>query len=190
MIPRVPVTEVTAPWLLQALGPSAVLDAPASVRAVVAFLLTLLFGGGVLYRYGGRIDEAVDASRGRPVVSVLYGLVAYALVSFVVVYAYSQLVRLGVGTTVLAVLAAVVLVGFFLSLGGLGFVVVAVWATETFGFRDPWVGLLGVGLVAAVALFVLPAEFGLLVWLAIAAVGVGGPTRRWIHAGSVDAGAG
>lgn len=176
-----------SPLPVAVFDPSALLEAPASVRAAVGFLLTVVFGGAVIYRYGGRLDAAVDASTKNPLVSVVYGLIAYGLVGFFVAYGYTQLARLGVGTTALTVLAVVVLGLFLLSLGGLGFVVVGVWFTETFGFRDVWIGLVGVGLVAAVALFVLPVALGLLVWLAIAAVGVGGPTRRWIHAGGVDA---
>lgn len=176
-----------ASWPLQALDPSVVVEAPASVRAVAAFLLTVLFGGAVLYRYGGRIDAAVDASRSSPLHSVVYGLIAYGLVGFFVVYAYSQLVRVGVGTDVITAVAVVVLGGLLFSLGGLGFVVVGAWLTKLLDIGDAWAGLVAVALASGVALLVLPVAAGLLVWLGIAAVGVGGPTRRWMHSEHVDA---
>lgn len=171
----------------QVLDPSALFGAPASVRAAAVFLLTVLFGGAVIYRYGNRLDDAVDASMANPLLSVVYGLIAYGLVVFFTVYAYSQVSRLGVATTALTVLAAVVLGALLFTLGGLGFVVVGAWFTDALGMRDPWVGLVGVGLFGAVALFVLPTALGLLVWVAIAAVGVGGPTRRWMHADAAGA---
>jgi hypothetical protein len=170
-------------WVLQTLGPSALVDVPAPVRAAVAFVLTVAFGGAVIYRYGGRIDGAVDASMTSPLLSVVYGIVAYGLVGAAVLYVYSQLVLLGVESVVLTVAAAAVL----LSLGGLGFVVIGTWLADVLGVDSPWLGLVGVGLVGAAALFVLPPSAGLLVWFGIAAVGVGGPARRWIHADAVDA---
>jgi hypothetical protein len=171
---------------LQALDPSIVVDAPASVRAAAAFLLTVVFGGAVIYWYGGRIDAAVDASKANPLLSAVYGLIAYGLVAFFIVYAYSQVVRIGVGTEVITVLAVVVLGVVLLSLGGLGFVVVGAWLTDSFDIGDTWAGLVGVALASGLVLLVLPVGVGLLVWLGIAAVGVGGPTRAWMHAEAVD----
>ena len=172
--------------LVQALDPSVLFDAPASARAAAVFLLTVVFGGAIIYRYGGRIDAAVDASKSNPLLSIVYGLIAYGLVAFFVVYAYSQVVRIGVGTGVITALAVVVLGGILLSLSGLGFVVVGAWLTDSFDIGDTWTGLVGVALLGAVALLVLPIGLGLLVWLGIAAVGVGGPTRSWMHAEAVD----
>lgn len=180
------VPPVTGTVALQALDPGVVVDAPAPVRAVGSFLLTVLFGGAVIYRHGGRIEEAVDASMARPLLSVVYGLIAYGLVGFFGVYAYSQLARIGVGTTALSLVAVVVLGGLLFSLGGLGFVVVGAWLTELLGIGDPWAGLVGVGLVSAAAWLLLPAAAGLVVWLGIAAVGIGGPTRQWMHAEAAD----
>lgn len=188
MVPSVTVAAApsAASWVLQALDPSVVLDVPASVRAAAVFVLTVAFGGAVIYRYGGRLDAAVETSMSSPLLSVVYGLIAYGLVGFFTAYAYTQVIRIGVGTTLVTAVAVVVLGGFLLSLGGLGFVVVGHWLAELLGLQGPWVGLVGVGLVSAVALFVLPVAVGVLVWLGIAAVGVGGPTRSWMHAEAVD----
>lgn len=172
---------------LQALDPSVVVDAPVTVQAAVSFLLTVLFGGAVIYRYGRRIDGGVDAWMASPHVSVLYGLMAYGIVVFLVAYAYNQLSRFGVGTTVLTVLGAVLLGIVLLSLGGLGFVVVGTWVTKTAGVRDPWLGLVGVGAVSAVAWLLLPFALGALVWFGIAALGIGGPARQWVHQSAVEA---
>lgn len=178
--------SLAAGGVRQVLDPSVLIDGPASVRAVVVFFLTVLFGGAVIYRYGSRLDAAVDASTANPLLSVVYGLIAYGLVVFFTVYAYTQVARLGVAPTALTLVASVVLGTLLFALGGLGFVVVGAWVTETLGVRDPWLGLLGVGLVGAVALLVLPTVLGLLVWVAIAAAGVGGPTRKWMHADAAD----
>lgn len=169
----------------QSLLPSALTDTPREVQALGAFLLTVLFGGLAVYRYGGRIDDAVDASMSRPVSAVGYGLIAYGLVAFVVVYVFTQLASFGLGTTVVGVLGAVTLLVFLVSLGGLGFVVVGTWLSRALGARDPWVGLVGVALVGAGAWLLLPFLLGLAVWLAMAAVGIGGPAREWIHADAV-----
>lgn len=171
---------------LQALDPSVFLDAPAPLRAVAVFLLTVVFGGVVIYRYGGRLDAAVEASMAHPLSSVIYGVIAYGLVGFFFVYGYTQLLRVGAGNTLLTGVAAAVLVAFLFSLGGLGFVVVGTWVTDLLGARNPWTGLVGVGLASALAMLVLPGVVGLLLWFVIAAVGTGGPTRRWMHADAVD----
>jgi hypothetical protein len=175
-------------WLspVQAFDAAAVVEAPASVRAAVVFVLTVAFGGAVIYRYGGRLDAAVEASMRSPIRSVVYGLIAYGLVGFFLAYGYTQLLRVGVGTTAITVVAVAVLGSFLFGLGGLGFAVVGLWFTRALGARDPWIGLVGVGFVGALALFALPFAAGVLVWLGIAAVGVGGPTRTWMHAEAVD----
>ncbi|QIO24659.1 hypothetical protein [Haloarcula sp. JP-L23] len=166
---------------LQAFDPTTVTDASPTFRAAASFFLTVLFGGAVIYRDGGRIEAAVESSRRRPLVAALYGLMAFGVVTFFVAYALSQLANLGVGATAVGVIGVVVLGIALLTLGGLGFAVVGVWVTEVFGGRDPWIGLVGVGAVSAIAWLVLPVVVSLVVWLAIAAVGIGGPAREWVH---------
>jgi hypothetical protein len=166
---------------------ASLLDAPPELRAGLSFLLTVLFGGALIYRYGGHVDRLVDTSMSSPLASALYGALAYGLAVFVVGYAYSQLSLVLAGSVLLRAAVAVALALVVLSLGGLGFVVVGAWAARAAGVGDPWLGLIGVGGVAAAAWLVLPVVGAALVWLAIAAVGVGGPTRRWIHADAADA---
>ena len=171
---------------LQAFDPTLVTDAPATVRALAAFLASTFFGGLVLYREGDRLSAAVEASASSIPLATLYGLFAYGLVSFVVVYAYTQLARLGVGVAALSAVVGIVLLLGLLSLGGLGFAIVGTYLAEAVAVRDPWLGLVGVGLVAAVAVLVLPLAVGGLVWFGIAAVGIGGPVRKWVHADAAE----
>ncbi|WP_247415189.1 hypothetical protein [Halomarina salina] len=172
---------------VQAVEPAAILDASGPVLATLAFVATVLSGGAVLSVAGGRIDDAVDASMANPLVSVVYGLVAFGLVVFLVGYAVSQLSRFGVASGVLATLLLIVLCLLVLSLSGFGFVVVGAWLTTAVGGREPWVGLVAVGLVCATVWLVLPFAVAAVVWLALACLGVGGPTRRWIHADEAEA---
>jgi hypothetical protein len=164
---------------------SFVVASPA-VRAAVSFAATVLFGGGIIYRYGHRLDDAVEASTAHPLQSVVYGVTAYGLGAFFALYAYSRLAVLGVGQGILSVLFAITLGVLVLSLGGLGFVVVGLWTTEVVGVEDPWMGLVGVGGLSALAWFVFPFAVGVAVWVGIAAVGIGGPTRRWVHSSAAE----
>jgi hypothetical protein len=168
-----------------AIIPTAVLDAHGPVLAAVSSITTVICGGAIIYRYGGRLDDAVSASMQRPLVSALYGLMAYGIVVLLVGYAYSQLIRLAVAETALTVSVTLVAAGLVFSLGGLGFVVVGAWLADLVGATDPWIGLVGLGTVSALVWLLLPVSFGIVVWVAIASVGIGGQTRLWFHAGSV-----
>lgn len=171
---------------LQALDPAVAAGAPGAVRAAVSFLLTILLGGFVIYRYGDRVDAAVDASMSNPVASTVYGLGAFVFVVFVVAFGLSELSRAGVGLRLVSTVVLVAFAAMVLLLGAVGFGVVGVWLAGVLGARDPLVGLAAVAGASAVAWLVLPFVLGALVWLAIAAVGVGGPTRQWVHASAVE----
>lgn len=165
---------------------TAILDGHGPALAAVSFGLTVVFGGAAIYRYGGRLDELVAASMRRPLVSVVYGAAAYSIVVLLVGYAYSQLLRLAVGGTVLTALVVAVAAAVIFSLGGLGFVVVGAWVAEFVGVTDPWIGLVALGAVSALVWVVLPVSIGAVVWIGIASVGIGGPARLWLHEGSVE----
>ena len=164
------------------IGPSTAVDAPASVRAVVSFVLVLAFGGVLLLRYEEFVDRSIDASRDRLLVSVVYGAVAYGLVGFVSLYGYTQLVRLGVGGAVLSVVSLAAGIGAVFALAGLGFLVVGTLVTELNGPRQPWTGLVVGAAASAVAWLVLPTLAGVVAWFLVTAVGIGGATRKWVHA--------
>jgi len=177
------VVAVSAPMQV---GLDSLVDAPPSIRALAAFLLSTLFGGVVLYRYGNRLPAAVEASMANPLVSLVYGFVAYGLVLFFAGYAYSQVAQIGVSSPIVGIGLYAVLGVLLAALGGVGFAVVGGWVAELAGLRDAWFGLVSTGLAAAAAVLVLPFVVGALVWFALAAIGLGGPVRRWIHADSAD----
>ena len=164
----------------QAVDAVALLEAPL-VRAAVSFGGVLAVGAFLATRHEGFVDRSVDAVLARPWVSVLYGFVAYGLVVTLGAYAVSQLAALGggpgVATGALAVVAGVVLL-----LSGLGFLVTGSLVTALWGPRRPWPGLVIAASAGTVALLALPLGVGMAAWTLLAAFGLGGPTRRWIHA--------
>lgn len=166
--------------------PTAIDATPRSVLAAATIVSTVLFGGLILYQYGGRLDPGIDASMERPLLSIVYGIVSYSIVVFVVGYAYSQLLRIGVTSTAVSLLLTGVFAAIVLSISGAGFVVTGTWLTRAIGIGDPWLGLVGLGIVSATAWLVLPIAIGLVLWGTIAAVGVGGPARLWFNATAGD----
>ncbi len=166
----------------QSVDPSAAVDAPAYLRAAGSFVLVLLFGGAFVYRYGEFVDDSVDVSMDRPAISLVYGVIAFALVVFLSGYVLSQVGRLGISSPAVLPVFGAALVGIFLVLSGLGYAVVGARLTELEGKRQPWRGLVVGAAVGALAWLLLPPLTGLMVYLAVAAVGIGGPVRRWIHA--------
>ncbi|WP_138006765.1 hypothetical protein [Halalkalirubrum salinum] len=169
-----------------AFDPTAIEATPRSVLAAATLVSTVLFGGFIMYRYGGRLDAGIDASMERPLLSVVYGIVSYSIVVFVVGYAYSQLLRIGVTSMAVSLLLTGVFAVIVLSISGAGFVVTGTWLTRAVGIGDPWLGLIGLGIVSAIAWLVLPLAIGLAVWGGISAIGVGGPARLWFNATAGD----
>lgn len=170
---------VTLP--LQAFDSVSQLGSSAPTRAMIAFLASTLVGGFVLYQYGDRVDVAVKASTANPPVSVIYGVMAYGLVAFFGAYGFSQFARIGIGATTVAAISGIVLLLILLGLGGIGYAILGSWFADAAGFRDPFLGLVAVGFVGAVAVLVLPTLPGTVVWFVIASVGLGGPVKNWVH---------
>ena len=176
---RQPATAVAALAPLQwGTDPTAIVASDPG-RAVASFLLVLVVAAAVRYRRAGLLDRAVDATLERPLTAPLYGVAASALGWLVVAYAFGQALRIGgaVGQ------AGVVLgVGAALCAAGFGFVVVGATLMTVVGDRRPWAGsLVGAGL-GALVLVALPRPVGLVVWVFVAATGLGGVARRWLHA--------
>lgn len=158
-----------------------VLDLPGFFRAPLAFGLVLMFGAGLLWRYDGLVDRAVDASIDRPLSSLGYGVAAHLAIAFLGVYAASQLARvtlsgyslagvgLGAAVLILAVVAA------------LGFTVVGTAFVSVRWGPSRWQGLL-VGALAAAVVALADPLFAALVWLVVVSTGIGGPVRTWFHA--------
>ena len=171
--------------IAQAVDPSVVLDAPPT-RAIGAFVFVALFGGVLLWRFDGFVDRAIDSSMERPAVSTAYGVTAHLCVLFFGVYFFGQVTRLSASGFVVAGAGAAVAIAV-LALAGLGLTVVGARLTELVGERRPWYGLL-VGAVLGAAAWLLPVvAAGLVVWTLLVSVGIGGPTREWIHASRTPA---
>ena len=65
---------------------------------------------------------------------------------------------------------------------GFGFLVVGTTITDLEGRRRPWYGLLVGAVLSAVCWAVLPLLGGLIASAVVAALGIGGSTRRWLQA--------
>jgi len=161
---------------------AAAIDLSPPVRAAASFVLVTLFGVGILVRAQQFVEESVDTSMARPHVSAVYGLVGYGIVGFIGFVSLTQLTYVGltggpIAFAIVGLVAVAVLV-----LAGLGYTVVGAGIVELLGERQLWNGLVvGAGL-SAVAWLLLPPLAALLVWLAVPAVGIGGPVREWVHA--------
>jgi len=170
---------------IQVVSPSALLDAPASVRGLVAFVAVLALGGLLLWRYEPFVARSADASMARPLSSLVYGAAAHAVIAFGGVYLINQLAGLeAFGYNAGAVGFVVGLVVVLLA-ASLGFTVVG---TTIVGFvRDPsyWYGLLVGALLAALAAFV-GSLAGATLWFVLVSMGIGGPARRWVHADEIS----
>jgi len=148
-------------------------------RAVASILLVLGVTAAVRYWRAGLFARAVDATLERPLVAPLYGVAASVLGWLVVAYAFGQALRIG---GVVGRAAVAVGVGGALAVGGFGFAVAGAAVTTVLGDRRPWAGaLVGAG-VSALVLLALPGRLGLVVWAFVAATGLGGAARRWLHA--------
>lgn len=165
----------------RSLGPSTVADAPAVVRALASVVLVGLVGATVLARYGSVVDRGVADTMDRPLVGIVYGLFAYVLVLFAGLYANDLFVRAGVAGTPLGYLAVAILAGGLVLVTSFGFLVVGTVVTDLYGGRRPWHGLLLGALFSGIGWLLLPAVAALGTSVLVAAVGIGGATRTWVH---------
>lgn len=175
-------TLVTVPGVAAAQpGVATVADAPGVVRAVGSVAAVGLLGGAILARRGGFVDRAVDDTMDRPAVAIVYGLFAYVFVVFAGLYVNNVLSQVGAADTPAGGLVVGVLGGGVALLGSLGFLVVGTLLTDLYGARSRRRGLLvGAGL-SGIAWLALPVAAAFVAWVLVAAFGVGGPTRTWVH---------
>lgn len=177
---------LSAPLLLPAatvlaIDPTAVVDAPVWVRATASFLLVLAFGGAMLYLFEEFALDAIDASMERPLVSMVYGVLAQGTVVFLGVYALSQVGRVAPGSAAPDV-AAVAIGVLMLVIAGVGMVVVGTQVAGAAGAEGPWQGLV-VGAAITAVVWLLPSfALALVVWSVLVGVGIGGPAKNWLHA--------
>jgi hypothetical protein len=188
---RVPAVLAAGAWALAVLPGVAVAQpvetdlitgASGPLRAAASFALVLAFGGLVLYRWGGLVDRSIDALVDRPKIAVLYGLVAYLIVLAVGFYGLSQLGRVGVASTPVGSAGFLGIGAAVMLLTGFGFLVVGTLLTDLRGRRRPDHGLVIGAALSAVGWLVLPLVGALAVWVVVAAFGIGGSTRRYLHA--------
>lgn len=163
----------------RAIEPSTVASVSPLVRVAGSFVLVLLFGGVLVSLAEEEVDHAVDISMASPLKSTAYGVVAQVVVVFFGFYAVSQLARIGGQAVDIATVTVGVLL---LSLAGFGFTVVGTWLTDLAGERRPWYGAV-VGAAVSGAVWLIPSfAVAAIVWVLVAAVGIGGPTGEWLHA--------
>lgn len=162
-------------------GPPQLTDASGPALAVASFALALAFGAGLLTWRPETVDRAADrAVEGSPL-AVGYGLVAFAVVAVVGGYGLSQAARAGLGGATVRWLGVLVVGTALAALGSFGHLVVGTYLTELEGPRRPWVGAVVGAVASAVPWLALPTLPALAVWTLVAAVGLGGPTRHYIH---------
>jgi len=165
----------------QSLDPTMVTDAPPHVRALGSVVLVGLCGGLVLALRRTLVDRAVDDTMGDPFRAVFYGLGAYVFACFLGLFASTFLLQLGVGRTPLGAVVTVALLGGVALLSGLGYAVFGTLLTDLYGVRRPWAGLLVGSAISAVCWLVAPVLPAFAAWVLVAAFGVGGPARTWVH---------
>lgn len=179
-------TLATIPGVVagRSVDPATIAETTSLVRFVASFVLVLLAGGLLLAVAGEFVDRAVDSSMETPVASVGYGLMAQAAIVFLGYYLLGQLA--GVSGAIVDV-AFVVIGVLTLALAGLGFTVVGVRITELVGDRRLSLGAVVGAALSAVVWLVPSFLLGLVLWLLVVSLGVGGPTEAWLHASrSVD----
>jgi hypothetical protein len=161
--------------------PSALLDLSGPAYAVLSFLAILAAGGGLLVRRESGVDLAVDrAIRGLPLAAV-YGIIPFAAVVFVGGYVVSQSARVGVANRLLVQTLGVLVIGAAVVLAGLGYLVVGASLTELEGDRRLWIGAAVGATLSALPWLLFPLVPAAVVWIGVAAVGLGGTTQRWVH---------
>jgi len=165
----------------QSLDPAVMTDAPPYLRALGSAMLVGLCGGLVLGLRGSLVDRAVDDTMADPTRAVFYGVGAYVFAVFLGLFASTLLLQFGVDGTPLGVLVSVVLVGGVAVLSGFGYTVLGTVLTDVYGVGGPWQGLLVGSAISAVPWLVVPVLPAGATWVLVAAVGVGGRARTWVH---------
>lgn len=166
----------------QSIDPTVIVDVSAPVRAAGSFLVVLAVGGAVLYGFEDRVDRSVDSSMDHnPAVAVFYGFLVYGAVIFPSGYIATQLARVGVASPAVNVALWGIVGAVLLGVAAWGFLVVGTLLTIVEGERRLWLGLVVGAVVSSVAWLVLPFLYGLLVWIVVPAVGIGGSMKTWVH---------
>ncbi len=164
------------------IDPSIIIDIGGPVRAVVSFLVVMLVAGLVRAQFDGLLDRAVDDVVDRPRVAIVYGLFAYGLVLFGGLYISDILLRVGATGTSFGYAVLMFLTIGVLVISGVGFLVVGTIVEDLRSGRQGWLGPFVGAAISTVPWLLLPFTASAAVWIAMAAFGVGGRTRTWVHA--------
>ncbi|AJF27501.1 hypothetical protein ACNO8S_16745 (plasmid) [Haloarcula sp. KBTZ06] len=151
------------------------------LRGLVSFVLVLVAGALVLRLRRNYVNESIDAISDSPATAVLYGIAGYVIVGIVGLYGATTLARLSVAGGVFVRVAILISSAFVLVLTSFGFLVVGTLLTDIFGSRRPTYGLLIGAFLSAVSWVLLSPAGSIVSSLAIAAFGIGGSARIWIH---------
>jgi hypothetical protein len=151
------------------------------LRGLVSFVLVLVAGAVVLRLRRNYVDESIDAIADSPATAILYGIAGYVIVGIVALYGATTLARLSVAGGIFVRIAILISSAFVLVFTSFGFLVVGTLITDIFSDRQPSRGLL-IGASLSAVSWVLFSPIGSIVSsLAIAAFGIGGSARLWIH---------
>ncbi|GGK72901.1 hypothetical protein [Haloarcula sebkhae] len=151
------------------------------IRGLVSFVLVLMGGALVLRLRRNYVDESINAILDSPAMAVLYGIAGYVIVAIVGLYGATTLARLSVASGVFVRIVILISSAFVLILTSFGFLVVGTLLTDILRSRQPVLGLLIGATLSAVSWVLLSPAGSIVSSLAIAAFGIGGSARLWIH---------
>lgn len=155
--------------------------APGPTAAAVSFALVMSAGVALLTWRAPVVDRAVDRTADASPLTPLYGLAAFGLVVVVGALLVSQAATVGLGGPALRLGGTVLVAAAVVCLAAFGYLVVGTSITGLWGPRQPWVGAVVGAVLSAVPVLVLPRLPGLAAWLLVAALGLGAPTRHYVH---------
>ncbi|NLV04619.1 hypothetical protein GOC83_00515 [Haloarcula rubripromontorii] len=163
------------------LEPSVAAELSRPLRGLVSFILVVVSGAVILRLRRASVADSIDAISASPATAVLYGIAGYVIFGIVGLYGTTTLARLGVAGGVFVRLVVLASSAVFLLLTGFGFLVVGTLLTELLYHRQPSHGLLIGASLSALTWVLLSPAGSIVASLGIAAFGIGGSVRVWIH---------
>lgn len=174
-----------APGLAGALvgqvSPDAVASTSRVVRGVVAFVLVLGIGVGIRQLGRGYVDESISAIQENPATAVVYGISGYIIVGIVALYGATTLARLSLAGGLLVRAGVVASSVAVLVLTSYGFLVVGTLLIDLVGRRRGVEGVVIGAVLSGLSWALLSLTGSIVSSFAIAAFGIGGSARVWIH---------
>ena len=125
---------------LQVSGLERLLSVSTPVRAGGTFLLVLLLGSLLRWRYELFVDEARSTSMSHPLAATGYGIVTHLVIAFAAVYLTVKFAQIQVAGQTFAIVGLVVGIGLVGVAGALGFTVVGEALVDLGGQPTQWAG--------------------------------------------------